>query len=230
MKNFIFSHLTKIQPFLSFRFRFIPTIVFTTSVLLTLKISCFVQKLSTHDWIGVSSVKASTTDTTQKDKENTSKQVPQAQAQAQPNTFTTLDPSTTNLEHYKMSESLKERREKIQQREAQLPQKEATLRTIEKKIDEKTKALQDAQTKLEKLVKSVDEKENVNLDRLVKMAETMKATEASPILESVDFVILIEIMEKIKPKKAAEILAVMDPKKAAYLITQLALRKKVVKQ
>lgn len=222
----LYQKMRSLDKFLAFRWRLLPSIIFSASLFLTVKITSLMNHVSEQpDLIFLSPNEAQAEASPgPAPTSSESKETPR-----DPSNLETLDPSAMDQGQYQALENLKEKRKKLEEQEKELPKKEEALKTIEKKIDEKTKNLQEAQSKLESLVKGVDEKEKVNLNRLVKMSEGMKSTEAAAILENIDFPILIEIMELIKPGKASGILAAMAPHKAAYLMTQLALRKKMVK-
>jgi flagellar motility protein MotE (MotC chaperone) len=212
----------------SYRWRLLPMIIFSAVLFLTLKmtslVTYLVQGKGTLGALAYAEVK-------NPDKGGTAaSDLPtELPKKADPLGLDQLDPFTMDQSQYKAIKNLKAQKKKLEDQEREFPKKYHALKSIEKKIEEKTKSLQEAQNKLEGLVKGVDEKEKINLDRLVKMAEGMKPTEAAPILEGIDFPILLEIMELIKPGKASAILAAMAPNKAAYLMTQLALRKKMIK-
>lgn len=217
------SWLKKVYKSFSFRIRLLPVVIFSASLLLTAKLSTLFKIFVVSDpIINMAHAQA-------EDPKSAASSKKAETVEEDPSTLKGVNPSATTTQQFNLLKALKEQQAKLKEEEKKLPEKEATVKVIEKKIEEKTKALEEAHRKLEELVKGVDEKEKVNLDRLVKMAEAMKPTEAAPILEGIDFAVLIEIMEKIKPAKASAILAAMAPKKAAYLMTQLALRKKVIK-
>ncbi len=140
-----------------------------------------------------------------------------------------LDPAKISAAEYSALQSIAEKKETAQKAPLD-PEKEATLKAIESRIDEKAQKLKESFDKLNRLLKNVEEQENTNTMRLVKIAEGMKPTEAAKILEGLNFEVLLEIMAKIKENKAAPILSKMDPQKASYLMTELAVRKKLLKK
>lgn len=141
-----------------------------------------------------------------------------------------IDPSVLTREQFKVLLDLSKRQKELEKQDKKIPREEATLSVIEQQIKEHTSELQKTKKRLEELLNQVEEKENDNTARLVKMAESMKPKEAAKILETLDFNVLLEIMEKIKPKSGSAILSGMDPVKAGYLMTELAKRRKLIKR
>ncbi len=135
-----------------------------------------------------------------------------------------------NVDQYRAIKSIMDKRKELIQRENSIHGKEDVLRVLSKNIDDKIAELRNTQNEVQKLINNIEEKENTNIARLVKMTESMKPRDASRMLEDIEFPILLEIMEKLKEKKASAILSQMDSKKAAYLITTLAKRKKHFKK
>lgn len=92
---------------------------------------------------------------------------------------------------------------------------------VDKKIDVLTKAEKTAKEKVEAEAQKKEEDRALKLKRLIKIAEGFAPKEAAPILEGVDFPILVELMSHIKEAKASAILAQMEPRKASYLLSAL---------
>ncbi len=156
-------------------------------------------------------------------KKETQAQEPQLQKLAD------LNPAKISAAEYNALQSIAEKKDTAQKASPD-PEKEATLKAIESRIDEKSQKLKESFDKLNQLLKNVEEQENTNTMRLVKIAEGMKPAEAAKVLEGINFEVLLEIMSKIKENKAAPILSKMDPQKASYLMTELAVRKKLLKK
>ncbi|MGN6671573.1 MAG: MotE family protein [Candidatus Nucleicultricaceae bacterium] len=92
---------------------------------------------------------------------------------------------------------------------------------VDKKIDVLTKAEKAAKEKVEAEAQKKEEDRALKLKRLIKIAEGFAPKEAAPILEGVDFPILVELMSHIKESKASAILAQMEPQKASYLLSAM---------
>ena len=141
-----------------------------------------------------------------------------------------FDPFNMTAEQYQVLKGIVNKSESIEDRARSISEKEQLLQALLKKLDEKVKELKLAKSELQKLVNQIDEEENANTTRLVKMTEGMEPQQAAAILQDVDFPILLEIMERLKEKKAAAILASMDAKKAGYLMSALSKRRKIFKK
>tara|TARA_R110002095_G_scaffold36908_2_gene34422 strand:- start:427 stop:1233 length:807 start_codon:yes stop_codon:yes gene_type:complete len=141
-----------------------------------------------------------------------------------------FDPFNMTADQYRVLKGVVEKRDQLSDREHSISEKEQVLQALVKKVDEKVAELKKTKEELRLLVDKIDEDENANTKRLVKMTEAMKPAQAAKVLEGIEFSILLEIMEKVKEKKASAILAAMDVEKAGYLMTALSKRRKVFKK
>jgi len=78
-------------------------------------------------------------------------------------------------------------------------------------------------------LKKHDKQEEEKIQRLVKMYESMKPKDAARIFQNLDMAILISVVERMKERKVAPILAAMASKEAKKLTTELATRKQLPK-
>jgi flagellar motility protein MotE (MotC chaperone) len=78
------------------------------------------------------------------------------------------------------------------------------------------------QTRLEDMEKARQEHIEANWAGLVKVYETMKPREAAAIFNEMDMPVLLQVMDRMKDAKAAQILGAMQPDRARSITAQLA--------
>ena len=214
------------------RLRFLPIVIFCSSLLLTVKISFLWKNLHPDEEIwGMAETYA----------EKPAQKAPSKKAKKSQKkkggkdetvhnvTVKDIDPTLLTREQFKVLLELSQRQKDLAKREKKIPREEATLSVIDQQIRDHTAELEKTKKRLEDLLSKFEEKENVNTARLVKMAENMKPKDAAKILETLDFSVLLELMENIKPKSGSAILSSMEPSKAGYLMTELSKRRKLIK-
>lgn len=117
------------------------------------------------------------------------------------------------------------RRSEIDTRERALAQREITLAAAEKRLDDRIEELVSLQTRLKALDAGLKERDAANWSGLVKMYEGMRPREAAGIFNALDKDVLLEILDRMKPAKAAPLLASMEAEKARQLTTDLATKR-----
>ena len=70
-----------------------------------------------------------------------------------------------------------------------------------------------------------DEETEAQMKSLVKIYEAMKPKDAARIFEQLDLVVLLDVIERMKERKTAPILANMDPERAKTITLELAQRR-----
>lgn len=135
------------------------------------------------------------------------------------------DPLLLTDEEIDLLQRLGERRAEIERRAAELDQRGALLEAAETRIDEKVAELESLKTTLESLLIQHDEQEERQLLSLVKIYESMKPKDAARIFEELDMVVLLEVIERMKERKTAPILAQMNPRRAKTITIELAQRR-----
>lgn len=141
-----------------------------------------------------------------------------------------FDPFNMTADQYRALKGVVDKRDQLADREHSISEKEQLLQALVGKVDDKIAELKKVKGELQVLVDKIEEDENVNTARLVKMTEAMKPAQAAKVLEGIEFSILLEIMERVKEKKASSILSAMDAEKAGYLMTALSKRRKIFKK
>ena len=124
-------------------------------------------------------------------------------------------------------QNLASRRDELARLEKDLDARERLLNVTEERLDSRIAELQLLRDSIESLVRQYDEQEESELQSIVKIYETMKPKDAASILGGLDMSILLGIMEAMKERKSASILAAMEPKRAREVTTELA-RKRAI--
>ena len=145
--------------------------------------------------------------------------VPTAGATAQP---LPSDPNLFTPQEVKVLESLARRRAQLDARAGEVGEQAALLQAAERRIDDKIARLQDMQKTIDTSFKKEDQLDETKLKSLVKIYETMKPTDAARIFEQLDLPVLLDVLQRMKERKTAPILAAMDPAKAKAVTMALA--------
>lgn len=137
---------------------------------------------------------------------------------------------TTNIPEYSEAElavlqGLAGRREELERRGTELDQREAVLKAAEQRIEAKVQELKQLQGAMEALVRKYDQEEETRKKSLVKIFETMKPADAARIFEQMDLPILLDIIERMKERNAAPVLAQMHPARAKQVTAEIARRR-----
>lgn len=130
-------------------------------------------------------------------------------------------------EELEILQELSKRRVELVKREEEIEARSRLLDAAEARIDTQIAELQKLRTTIESLVREYDAQESAELESVVKIYETMKPKDAARILGELNMPILLGIMERMKERKTAPILAAMDNKRARAVTAELARRKAV---
>jgi flagellar motility protein MotE (MotC chaperone) len=127
-------------------------------------------------------------------------------------------------------QNLQSRREELDAREREMRLEEDLLKVTEKRIEEKITELKQIEATIQELLKKHDAQEEKKLQSLVKMYEAMKPKDAARIFENLDMNILIQVVERMKERRVAPVMAAMQSESAKKLTTELATRKQLPKK
>jgi len=116
---------------------------------------------------------------------------------------------------------LSSRREELDRRAKDLDTRETLIKVAEQRVDQKIKELDSLRQQLQGMVNQVSESQAAQLNNLVKIYETMKPDEAAKIFEALDMPTLLGVVQRMKPKSTAPIMAKMAPDKAKELTIAL---------
>lgn len=218
----------RIIQLIHWRIRLVPIVIFCTFLVLSVKITHVIDHLTTPSldvsWTdaGAQSPPPKAPLTMLKSDAETLIDVPEKREIA------TFDPLNMTPEEFRTLQELAKRKSDLTSNTMGAVNQKSDNDAVKKLIAEKTKEHTKAKNELKSMLDKVDHEESVGIKRLIKMTESMKPKEAAPILEGVDFSILIQIMEGIKEGAASKILSQMDPKKASYLLTEMGRRKQIL--
>jgi flagellar motility protein MotE (MotC chaperone) len=136
-----------------------------------------------------------------------------------------VDPLAMSPVEMELLQKLSERRAELDKRAAEQSQREVLLQAAEKRIDEKIARLAALEKDIGGILDKQDEAGEARIKSLVKIYETMKPHDAARIFEQLDMAVLLGVVEHMKERMAAPILAAMDPNKARAVTLALAERK-----
>jgi flagellar motility protein MotE (MotC chaperone) len=135
------------------------------------------------------------------------------------------DPLSYTDQELELLQSLAKRRDELNGREQGLEEREAMIAATEKRIDDKLAELKQVQFTIEDLVKQHDADQEAQLKSLVKIYENMKPKDAAQIFEDLEMDVLLDVVEGMKERKVAPILALMNPTKAQEVTLELSQRR-----
>lgn len=116
-------------------------------------------------------------------------------------------------------------RDRTEERERQLAQREATMAAAEKRLNERLAELVSLQQRMQGLESALKERDEANWTGLVKMYEGMKPRDAAALFNTLDKPVLLEIVDRMKPAKASPVIAAMDPERARQMTADLAAKR-----
>ena len=135
-----------------------------------------------------------------------------------------IDPLSMSPAGVELLQKLAERRANLDKHAAEQSQREVLLQAAEKRIDEKIAKLEALKKEIAGLADKQNAEDDARLKSLVKIYETMKPHDAARIFEQLDMPVLLGVVERMKERNAAPILAALDPAKAKAVTLALAER------
>ena len=117
---------------------------------------------------------------------------------------------------------LRARSTQLDAREAALASRDAVLAAAETRLAARVVELTALQHKLEALEVGRKQREDANWTGLVKLYETMKPRDAATIFNDLDMPVLLQVVDRMKERNAAPVLAAMEPERARQVTSQLA--------
>lgn len=124
-------------------------------------------------------------------------------------------------------QSLRERRDQIEERNRQLDLKEKLLEGTELRINDKIVEIKALEQRVSGLLEQYGKQEESHIRSLVKIYESMKPKSAAAIFNELELPILLEVIDEMSERKVAPILAAMDPMKAKEVTSDLAAMRKL---
>ena len=138
-----------------------------------------------------------------------------------------VDPTLFTQEEIDLLQNLAARREVINDREAELDQRESILAAAEARIDRKINEMKSLKTHIEDLIREKEQDEEEKILKLVKVYESMKPKQAAVIWNELEMPILLEVATRMREVKAADVMARMSPERARELTGELARRQEI---
>lgn len=116
-----------------------------------------------------------------------------------------------------MVKVIEAKRIELKEKEDALKHEEQRLNVLRKEVDERIETYATLLTQVEAAVKKGEEIKNERIESVVKAYEIMPPEDAAVRLTVLDDDIALQIMTRMKSKKAGAIIAIMEPRKAAAL-------------
>jgi flagellar motility protein MotE (MotC chaperone) len=113
-------------------------------------------------------------------------------------------------------------RSRLETRELQLTEREAAVAAAEKHLTDRVAELLGIQSHLQTLVNDYKDHDDAKWAALVRMYEGMRPRDAAVIFNGLDKPVLLEILGRMKPAKAAPVIALMQPENARQVTADLA--------
>jgi flagellar motility protein MotE (MotC chaperone) len=117
---------------------------------------------------------------------------------------------------------LANRRDQLDKRGQNLDKREALIKVYEQRVDQKIKEMESIRLQLQQMVDQINGAQQTQLENLVKIYETMKPADAAKIFETLDMPTLLGVVQRMKPKSTAPIMAAMAPEKAKQVTVALS--------
>jgi flagellar motility protein MotE (MotC chaperone) len=134
------------------------------------------------------------------------------------------DVSKMSYSEIRLLQELAERRNLLNKREKQLDQREVLLKAAKQRLVETQQELKQIKRDIKKLLNLKDKEESQRINRLVSIYSSMKPKDAATIFDDLDMTVLLDVMQTMKERKIAPIIAAMNAKRARQLTKRLAER------
>ncbi len=122
------------------------------------------------------------------------------------------------------------KRLELKEREDALKREEERLKALRTDVEEKIAAYTGLLARVEAVLKRVEQVKGEKIENVVKAYEVMAAEDAAVRLSALDDETALQIMTRMKSKKAGAIIAAMPPHKAASLtrsMTNLTMKRQL---
>lgn len=139
------------------------------------------------------------------------------------------DVSKLSYSEIQLLQELAVRRKALEGRERKLSQRAVLLKAAEQRLVEKQDDLKKIRLEIKSLLNIKEKEEEERLKRLVAIYSNMKPKDAAKIFNELDMKVLLDVMQSMKERKIAPIVAAMDADRARKLTKQLAERQDVPK-
>ena len=130
-----------------------------------------------------------------------------------PSTNVSADDDSSPAE-MEVLKQLSNRRDQLDRRAHDLDTRESLIKVGEQRVDQKIKEMESLRLQLQAMVNQISSAQQTQIENLVKIYETMKPADAAKIFEALDMPVLLNVIQRMKPKSTAPIMAAMAPEKA----------------
>ena len=131
------------------------------------------------------------------------------------------------LELERLEGTMERRRKRLKQMLTEVEERYQTMRTLQ---DELTTQLKNANPEDPAVKRANDERNrNARMEQVIKLSKVfnkMKADEAAKMIPVMDESLVVDVLARLKPKQAANVLGKLDAELAAKLTTKMAEAKK----
>lgn len=127
---------------------------------------------------------------------------------------TNLHPAHGQEDQGKISE---QKRQELSEKEKRLKSEEERIKNIEKEVEAKIQKLNQLLSQIESHLKKLADVRSEHIEHLVKTFEAMPPEEAAVRLAALNKSLAVQILFKMKSKKAGPVMALMEPKKVAEI-------------
>jgi flagellar motility protein MotE (MotC chaperone) len=214
---------------ISVRLRLLPVLIFLGSLFLTVKIGQICQAIgqpTPDSRLSVAEARAQQPHVGALPVPSDPAEAPQAAADEPEKNVSDGEPAPDRERQFSAAEvevlsQLAKRRELLDARARELDKREGVLKAAEAAIDRKVEALKELQAKLESDIKAHDAEQDAKMASLAKLYETMKPKDAARIFEGLEMDTVLSVVERMKERKLAPILAGMEPAKARDVTMEL---------
>lgn len=218
-----------------FSIRVVPVLIFVATLMLSVKVGeIWTSVTERRDAIGSKPAQAQTapqaTETEEKEVEQPPATTELAKRPAESKSSDEGgigDISKLSYSEIRLLQELGERRKSLDVRERKLDQRAVLLKAAEQRLVEKQDELKKIQTEIKSLLNIKEKEEADRLKRLVAIYSNMKPKDAAKIFNDLDMTVLIDVMQSMKERKIAPIVAAMDAERARNLTQRLAERQSV---
>ncbi len=223
-----------------FSIRIVPVLIFVATLMLSVKLSDIWTTVSERrDTIEISPVLAETKpkepENKLDNKEGQPEQVAATDKGAKLNEKKkgedagVGDVSRLSYSEIRLLQELGGRRKALDSRERKLDQRAVLLKAAEQRLVEKQVELKKIKQEIKKLLNIKEKEEAERLNRLVAIYSNMKPKDAAKIFNDLDMKVLLDVMQSMKERKIAPIVAAMEAERARLLTKQLAEKQNVPK-
>jgi flagellar motility protein MotE (MotC chaperone) len=202
---------------MKFRFRLVPLAIVAAVALLSVKLGDL--------WSVLAAAPAAMAQAAAKPSPAAAAAPPAAAPEAELGRAAAIDPLSMSQAEVDLLQRLSARRTEIDQRAAEVSQREILLQAAETRIDEKIAKLAALEKEIGGIVDQHNEEDAARVKSLVKIYETMKPHDAARIFEQLDMAVLLGVVEHMKERNAAPILASMESARARAVTLALAERR-----